>query len=179
MTATPAEPLRAVAPDDAETGSDSSLSVLGQLKGRREQIIKNNHTDLPVPRWSNPALVVRYGPLEHALFRKANRQVERAADNKKAEVEVQVNSDLLARACVAVYAVIDGKKYSLRPGDPNGEPTRFDDDLAENLGCGHTAREIIKALYITEGDILSTAGSVATFSGYKEQEADDEIAGES
>lgn len=176
MTTAAERPLQPV-DDEPETDS-STLSVLGQLKAKRENVVSNNHIDMPVPRWDSPVIVVRYGPLDHNEFKRAGRQVDRAADNKKAEVEVNVNCDLLARAVQGVYGIVGGQKYSLRPGDHNGDWTKFDDDLAKNLGCGNTAREIIKSLYITEGDILSTAGKLAEFSGYKEQEADDSIAGE-
>jgi len=167
-------PMRVV----EEPQADSSLSVLGQLKSRREDIVKRQFIDLPVPRWDNPNIVVRYKPLEHALFRSAANQVERADAKRRSETEVNVNVDILARSCIGVFAVVNGSRYSLREGDPTGEWTTFDADLADNLGCEHTARAVVKALYIVEGDILSTANKIAEFSGYKEQEADEELMGE-
>lgn len=170
-----AAPLRAVEEPPADS---DALSVLGQLKERREEIKKSSTIHLPVPRWEDPKIVVQYRPVDHKVFRRVNRVIELAPEGKKSEVEVQQNSDVLAEAVVGVYAVIGGKKYSLREGDPTGEPTKFDEDLANNLGCNNSARAVVKALYIFDGDIISTAGKIAEFSGYKEQEADEEVLGE-
>ena len=161
-----------------EPQADSSLSVLGQLKKRREEVKQGEHIDLPVPRWDSPRIVVRYGPVNHESFKKLSAQVNRATEKSQARVEVDGNCDILIQACRGVFAVVNGERYSLRQGDHEGEWTKFDPDLAENLGCGNSAREVVKALYITEGDILSTASKIAEFSGYKEQEADDSIMGE-
>jgi len=97
---------------------------------------------------------------------------------------VEGNADILIRGCVGVVAIVDGKEYSLRPGDENGEPTKFDQDLAENLGVEGiggrppTARQVVRSLFLTDGDILSAASEVIRFSGYREAEADSTILGE-
>lgn len=165
--------------DDTTTSGGEGVSVLGNLKARREAIIENAHKDLPVPRWRDPEIFVRFRPVDHSVIRKGQVAVEKALDRDKARREVEVNSDLLIAACVGVYAVIDGVEYSLRPGDPEGELTTFDDDLAENLGLeGSTARAVVKGLYIFDGDILRTAGEVIDFSGYTRERANERVAGE-
>lgn len=156
----------------------TELSVLGHLKDRRQKIVEQQTLDLPVPRWDNPVIVVRYKPVDHKVFRAANNAVERVSPDKKSEVEVNVNADILIRACVGVFAVVNGNRYSLREGEPESEWTKFDPELAANLGCEPSARAVVKSLFITEADILSTANRIAEFSGYKEQEADDSILGE-
>lgn len=163
-----------------EEAVDSRLSILGQLKNRREEIRKGEHLDLPVPRWEDPTVIVKYTPLPHAVIRQAQDRVEKAPKQRKYETELNGNCDLLIRACDSVIARIDGQDYSLRPGDPKGEPTVFDPDLGENLGLGEnaTARDIVKALFITEGDILSHARSLVEWSGYREAEADEQLQGE-
>lgn len=175
MTAAP-EPLRPVTDEKSQAGS--TLSVLGQLKKRREDIRQGDHIDLSVPRWDNPRIVVRYGPVDHEAFKKLGAMVDRSPEKARSKVEVDGNCDILIKACKGVFAVINGERYSLRTGDHEGEWTKFDEDLAENLGCGHSAREVVRSLYITEGDILSTASKIAEFSGYKEQEADQDTLGE-
>ena len=174
--AAPERPLRSV----EEPKADMGVSVLGQLQDRREQIKKAAFIDLPVPRWDSPVIVVRYNPVDHTRFRAAATQVEKVQPNRRAEVEVNVNSDILIGACLGVFAVINGKRYSLKSGDADGEWTKFDPDLAAAFGMpeGATARSVLKTVYITEGDILSTANKLAEFSGYKEQEVDDSILGE-
>lgn len=156
----------------------SGLSMLGQLKDRREEVLAEQVHHLPVPRWTNPQIVVKYRPVEHGYIRKAQERVQNATPAKRSEVEVEANADILIRGCLAVVAVVDGAEYSLRLDDPTGEPTRFDAELAANLGCKPSAREVVKALFIAEGDIISAAGSVALFSGYKEAEATEAVLGE-
>lgn len=178
MTTQPAEerPLAAV-----RGGDDDRLSVLGQLKARREQIKQGATIDFPVERWDDPEIFVRFKPVEHGVIRSGGTRVEGAQQKDKARVEVEVNCDVLIRGCVGVFARIGGKEYSLKPGEPRGEWTKFDADLAENLGLSEdaTAREVVKALYIFDGDIMSTAAKVAEFSGYRDKMADEEVSGES
>lgn len=162
------------------TEAPDALSVLGSLKARREQIIASATLDLPVARWTDPKVFVRYKPIDHAIIRRVQTAVEKAPKAEKAKVEVDGNCDVLIRACVGVFARIDGsdREYSLRPGDPEGELTTFDPDLCENLGVDATARSAVKGLYMFDGDIISAAGAVADFSGYKVTEADDSLRGE-
>ena len=159
-------------------------SVLGSLKERRQEVLEAQVLDLPVPRWTDPVIVVRYKPVEHGFIRRAQDAVNNAPKREKYETELNGNADILIRGCVAVVAVVDGQEYSLREGDSDGEPTVFDEDLALNLGVEGaggkrpTAREVVRALFITQGDILSAAQGVVEFSGYRETEADSAISGE-
>jgi hypothetical protein len=167
----------------ADTGEvvplQGRLSVLGNLKERREKIKEAAVTHLAVPRWTDPVIKVMFKPVDHAIIRRGQNMAEKAGKgNKRSEAEVNANIDVLIAGCVGVYAVIDDSQYSLREDDWEGEYTTFDHDLAANLGCGVTAREVVKALYIFDGDIISTANAIAEFSGYKDQEADEAIAGE-
>lgn len=159
------------------TGRESFLS---NLKQRREAIAQGEQLVLPVPRWNDPEILVKYRPIDHSVIRSAQSRVEKAPKAKRWAAEVDGNADLLIRGCKEIVAVVDGREYSLRPGDPEGDPTAFDEDLAENLGLteGATARQVVKALFITEGDILSHGKSLVEFSGYRETEADEGIAGE-
>lgn len=166
---------------EAGTINTGGLSILGSLKERRQQVLEEQVLRLPVPRWDNPEIVVKYKPVEHTLIRQTQTRVEGIKDKaKKFEAEVDGNADLLIRGCVAVVAVVDGKEYSLRPDDPHGEPTVFDMDLAVNLGLGDraTAREVVRALFISQGDIMSASQALVQFSGYRETEADSTVAGE-
>lgn len=165
-------------PGTIDTGG---LSILGSLKERRLEVFNAQELRLPVPRWDNPEIVVKYKPVDHKLIRKTQDKVEGIKDkDKKFQAEIDGNADLLIRGCVAVVAIVDGKEYSLRPDDPHGEPTVFDMDLAQNLGLGDrvTAREVVKALFIAEGDIMSASQALVQFSGYRETEADSTVSGE-
>lgn len=178
-------------PSDVDSGSfNPELSILGNLKERRQQVVEKQYLDRAVPRWSDPEIFVRFKPVDHATIRKAmdatddsggNRRQRREA-GKKARGELQANIDVLIEGCVGVYAVLDGnreRKYSLRKGDPRGEWTKFDPELADNLGIeAGSATEVVRALYLADGDIMTTAGAIAEFSGYREDTADEAIEGE-
>lgn len=168
----------------SEVARGAAPSILLSLKERRQQVLEEQVLRLPVPRWEDPVIVVHYGPVEHTFIKAAQTRMEKAGNDKKADAEVDANADILIRGCKAVVAVVDGKEYSLRPDDPEGEPTVFDQDLAENLGVAGvggkppTARQVVRALFITQGDILSAANELIKFSGYRETEADAAIVGE-
>jgi hypothetical protein len=167
-----------------EVSRGGSPSILSSLKERRQQVLEEQVLRLPVPRWDNPTIVVLYKPVEHSFIRLAQTRVEKANGDKKGEVEVDANADILIRGCAGVVALLDGKEYSLRPGDEDGEPTLFDKDLAENLGVEGsggktpTARQVLRTLFITEGDIISASTELIKFSGYRETEADEAVLGE-
>lgn len=176
----PAEESAPAASKNGKAKSGNALSILDQLHARREEIRESDHLDLPVPRWTDPEIIIRYKPVEHAVIRAAGARLEKAPRRDQYELEVSMNADVLIRGCVAVIARLDGREYSLRPGDPEGPFTAFDQDLARNLGLDEaaTAREVVRTLFITDGDVLSHAQSLGEFSGYREAQADEGIAGE-
>lgn len=159
-------------------------SKLGNLKARRQEVVAKQFLEKRVPRWTDPYIWVSYKPVEHALIRAGYTRIDNAPPSKKAQVELEANMDLLIRACVAVYATFepteDAQRWSLRPDDPTGPPTRFDPDLAANLGLDEhaTARAVVKDLFIVDGDLLAHGRALSEFSGYREKEADDETLGE-
>lgn len=167
-----------------EVARGAAPSILSSLKERRQQVLEQQVLRLPVPRWDDPVIVVMYKPVEHGFIKAAQTRVEKAGADKKADVELEANADILIRGCTGVVAVVDGTEYSLRPGDEGGEPTVFDKDLAENLGVEGvggkpaTARQVVRSLFITDGDILSAANELIKFSGYRETEADAALVGE-
>jgi len=170
--------------DQLDQSLNDNVSLIGDLGRRRNEIIQAQVLELRVPRWTDPVIIVKCRPVEHAQIRGLLMRVEKTKPKDRAEAEVEANADLLIRGCIGIVAVLDDHEYSLRPGDPHGEPTLFDDDLARNLGLHDglgrkpTARDVVRALFITDADIISAANSLAEFSGYKTQDADDEIAGE-
>lgn len=164
--------------EGTRVGVEADLSVLGNLRALRDDLLEHSYKDLKVPRWSEPELYVRYRPVKHSIIRAAMDVGDSKVAARRGAKELKANIDVLISGCVGVFALMNGKRYSLRPGDPNGSWTTFDADLAENLGCGQTASEVVRALYIAEGDILSAATALAQFSGYTEAEADEAVEGE-
>lgn len=161
-------------------GRVSSTSILGDLRARHEAITAEQVLELPVPRWHDPEIVVRYRPATAEAIAKATRIAERAKGPGRTQAEINVNVDVLIEACVGVFAVLEGKKYSLAPGSPDGDLTRFDADLAENLGLdgNATARQVVRTLFITDGDIISHARRLGEWSGWALTTADEDFQGE-
>lgn len=162
----------------------TALSPLDSLATRRAEIAEGLHLDLPVPRWNNPVIVIRYQPLEHERIREIGRLINKARN--KSLAEVNLNIDGLVEACVEVFATLpddpdpdNPTEYSLLPGNPEGPKTRIDADLAENLGLPRESspRDIVKDLFFTEGDILMHGAKLARWSGYKMDEVNEEALG--
>lgn len=163
-----------------EAAVSEKVSPLAQLKDRREQIAKAQKLKLKVPRWDNPEIWVEYEPADYETVRRGQIRLEKVTKNRPDE-ELNANADLLVKHCVRVFAILDGAEYSLRPDDPHGDPTRFDPDLAANLGLEEnaTARATARKLFITDGDLLSHAQDLIRWSGIVTESTDRDYEGES
>lgn len=156
--------------DDETTPAAAPTTLLGNLRAKRQELVADQTLDLQVPGWSNPEIWVRYRPASHPEVRGPLQRIEKMPAKEKGEAEFNANIDLLVNTCLAVYATIDGKQYSLRPGQPDGELTKFDEALAENLGVTPaTARATARALFLKDGDIVSHASSLIRWSGYVDE----------
>lgn len=161
-----------------DTFADTSLSQLNQLAARCAEIQNAQVLDLPVPRWTDPEIHILYRPLELEALTKAQKAVAKAKGDRS-EVVLDQNASGLIKACVGIYALIDGERYSLKQGDPNGELTVFDDDLAAALGLDPgRALPLCKKLFITDGDLLSHALQLTEWSGFAATKSDEEFTGE-
>lgn len=164
----------AVAPIPAPEGS-----ALFDLRALRERKLKDLYKDLPVPRWGEdgtPEIVVRYKPSKPQV---ALRATEKRRTENDPDWLILANADVLVDACIGVYAVYQGKKYSLKPGEPNAPWTKFDRNLAENLGIEtNRAVEVVRALYLTDGDLIGAVNALAAWSGTVLPQIDEESLGE-
>lgn len=178
---TPTEP--ALDADTPQGSGPGGMSLLTNLRDRRESIAQALTLDKQVPRWSDPSIWVRYIPVDFKVANKA--RILATSKGDQAEKILLANVDTLIAGCIGVYATLPGvvdddgelKQFSLRPGDPDGPPTTFDRDLAQNLGLNSeaTARQVVRTLFLTDGDILSAAADLAKFSGMAGEAADDEL----
>jgi hypothetical protein len=154
-------------------------SPLGALRERRSKMQELLYKDMRVPRWGDdggPAIWVRFAPASPSEFADKFEKLSKAKNRPK-DWSVAANAQVLVSSCMGVYSVegeapLDDeddtrKKLSLRDGDPYGEWTKFDPDLAESLGlepnCGAVA--VVRSLYLTEGDVTSTANQLLRWSG--------------
>lgn len=157
------------------------VSLLQSLKDRRRTIAESQFLELQVPRWSNPEIWVRYKAVDFNVVDRARRNAEKAKGDKQSDAILMANVDSLIAGCVGVYAILEDddehRHLSLRPGEPEGELTTFDRDLASNLGLNSeaTARQVVRALFFTDGDILEHAQRLGRWSGYKGETADEEL----
>ena len=96
-------PVAAAAiPEDQPKAPSTALK---SLKARREAIKKDLYIDLQVPRWDDPEIFVRYGPMDPTTAEKA---IETRRKTKVADYMVLANADILARSCIGVFACLDG-----------------------------------------------------------------------
>ncbi|WP_243061143.1 hypothetical protein [Nocardioides sp. SR21] len=146
-------------------------SALSDLRARREQAKQKLHLDLRIPRLE-PPVFVRYAPLEKPDIDEANAKI---AESKDRDREVVAKSVLLAKACLGVFER-DAK------GRPKGDPAswpKFDQQIGAMLelpaDCG--AVEVVRGLYLTDGDVIVAMAELADWSAKSGQQAAEEYAG--
>lgn len=156
--------------DDAEAGQVQPVpaaagSPLSGLRARRDAARQTLHKDLAVPRY-DPPVFVRFRPLTQAEVDAAQKTHEKSKDPERTVV---VNAGLLAKACLGVFELDgQGREVSVLPDDRDGDWPRFDERLAELVCDGPETRAsaIVRALYLTDGDLIATAGVLTEWSGY-------------
>lgn len=138
-------------------------SQLASLRDRRAAAAKQLYLDLPVPRLE-PEVFVRFAPVEQAQIDRINKRHEKSKDREKT---VKINAVVLAEACRGIFEVIDEQEVSIDPADREGDWPRFDEKLADLLGLDSTgAVDVVRGLYLTDGDVIATATKLADWSGY-------------
>jgi len=158
--------------DDAQ-GSEG-LNALASLRTRRAEIVNELYTDIKVPRWDEPELYVRFKPVSAV---KLNKAIEKRRKAGGEDWSLLANADMLIDSCMGVYAVVDGdtdNKLSLKTGEPKGDWTKFDMDLANAIGIeAQRASDVVLGVYLTEGDLIDTANKLFKWSGVAGSEADE------
>lgn len=160
-------------------------SPLADLRARYARHLENLHLDMKVPRVDDdggPSIWVRYNPVDPGLVADINASRDERRRKDGHDWWTDANADILISAVVGVYAKDgtgpDAPVYSLRPDDPTGPWTKFDPDLAESLGIDTTrARDVVKRLYLTKGDLVGAAIRLCEWSGSASVTADEEFLG--
>lgn len=138
-------------------------SALSSLRARRAKAREELHLDLAVPRL-DPPVYVRFAPVDDGRVKAINKRFEKSKDKDR---DVLINAAVLAEACRGLFEVIDNQEVSVDDSDREGEWPRFDDQLADLLGIeAGKASDVVRALYLTDGDVIATATRVAEWSGY-------------
>lgn len=152
-------------PDQAGARPAAPGSPLASLRDRREKAREELHLDLAVPRLE-PPVYVRFAPVEQSQINRINERHRKSKDKDK---DVIINALVLTEACRGVFEVIDGESVSVNPGGRDGDWPRFDPELADLLGLNPDetkAVDVVRGLYLTDGDIIATASRLAEWSGY-------------
>jgi hypothetical protein len=159
-------------------------SLFGDLAARRQQLVEENILTLPVRGWKEPEVFVQYQPIKQATILAVGEKIDKAPKRERSEAILNANADALIEGCVGVFARMEEEpdtQFSFRPGDPRGKLTRFDPALAEALGMDPEttkSREVLRELFIVEGDILMHANALAEHSGYADVKSYEALSGE-
>jgi hypothetical protein len=168
--------IAAATPTFSEEQPKRPSTAILSLKARRDKIKESLYIDLQVPRWEDPEIFVRFGPIDSV---RSEQAIERRRKSNTKEFGLLANADILAQCCIGVYACLDGDhdtKYSLNPDDPEGPWTRFDPDLARNLGLiTDAAVDVVRALYYTDGDLIQAATTLVDWSGKTNAQLDSDF----
>jgi hypothetical protein len=142
-------------------------AVKGSLSERRAKIVEDLVLELEVPHYDDPPVIVRFHPVENKAIKAALRKAEQGPKSERDEAELEANAGLLVKACVGLTS---GSQSWSGFGDT---------ELAAELGVSEQrAIAVCRALYVTDGDLMSHAAAVVRFSGYKETEIEEDFTGE-
>jgi len=142
-------------------------SALAAIRKQREEKLEKLWIDLPVPRYEDPELFVRYKPVDDGRATRINKEFDKSKDPER---QVVANAKLLAECCLGVFT------------DPESDPEtwpRFDDDLADALGLptGVSAVAVVRGLFFTDGDVNRTSQTLQQWSGYSLEVVEERAAG--
>lgn len=162
--------------DDYGTADEStpaaSSSLLAGIRERQAKAREALFFDYPVPKME--PLHVRYRPATSTEIAMADKIAKR--HRKRDDASVIAEAGLLASCAVGVFDVDD-------TGEPIGDPDdwlTFGPELAELLDMGvdrPRAADVVRALYLREGDITTTFRQLVVDSGYELGELEETEAG--
>jgi hypothetical protein len=178
---------------DAPEPAEPPRTIRTGLRDRRQKAVDSLFLERQVPRL-DPPVFVRFKPLEGHRVDAINKAASKSKDPERSVVG---NARALAESCVGIYEKIDGQIVSVDPTDervveipddpkaplpaiPDDWP-KFDATLAALLGMANpatvTAVQVVRELYLTDGDVTSEAGELTAWSGYAGEEALEEYSG--
>jgi hypothetical protein len=137
------------------------VTGLARLAEARKAALETLHLDMQVPRL-DPPVFVRVRPISASEIAAITK---RFRGNKTPDAAVMHNAALLAEVCLGVFGV---DEHGQPVEDPQDWP-RFDEQLAEILGMdgASTAVDVVRGLYLTDGDVASAADRVVEWSGFR------------
>lgn len=137
------------------------MTGLARLAEARKAALEQLHLDMQVPRL-DPPVFVRVRPITTP---EVTAITKRFRGNKTPESTVMHNAAIIAEACLGVFGTDDDGK----PVEDPSEWPKFDEELADILGLegASSAVEVVRALYLTDGDVTSAAERIVKWSGFR------------
>lgn len=155
----------------------SDTSSMGSLRDRLRQAKEERR----LPKWvlapdeGTPGILVEYRPIdweELEAIRKANGK----GKGRKADTAALLTAcDILIRCCLGIYTAHDDdpdERDEWRPLTTDEPTTYGSPELSAFLSDPtrgvevRTARQAVRGLYATDGDVMAAADEVVKFSGY-------------
>jgi hypothetical protein len=137
--------------------------IKAQLAAEREKAAASTTFVLPVPR--HPSVLIEFTALTQAVWQAI--QEEGAKTDAK---PVDTQARLLIEACSGIFVEFDGQTFPAAES-LGGRPPTFKGDLeavGKLVGIPYAGvrGEWVKALYVTDGDLISTSAAVLDLSGF-------------
>jgi hypothetical protein len=135
------------------------VTGLARLAEARKAALETLHLDMQVPRL-DPPVVVRVRPITNAEVAAITKRFRGKTDGA-----VLHNAAIIAESCLGVFGIDEDG----RPVEDQQDWPRFDEQLAEILGMdgASTAVDVVRGLYLTDGDVASAADRVVEWSGFR------------
>lgn len=159
-----------LAEETSEVKAADSSPLTG-LRAARATARTKLYTDLPIPRLEGYG--VRYGIVTQRRLDQITKRFEKSKDPDRTVI---VNALVLAEACQGVYEWVDGEQVSVDPEARGAAWPKFDERLAELLHDPEQpkpratkASDVVRDLYLTDGDLIATATELAEWNGYAAQ----------
>lgn len=150
----------------------ASSSLLAGLRGRREQALQHLHFDYPVPKME--PLHVRYRPCTADEVEAAHKLAKK--NKHRGDGDLIGQASVLVKCCLGIFDTSPA-------GDPVQDPDdwlTFGPELADALGMDvHNPRaiDVVRKLYVREGDITSAFSQLVVDSGWKLEELEETLTG--
>lgn len=166
----------AAAPDEVPAADSSALAA---LRARRRKPLEALYIDLVIPRY-DPPIYVRYAPITQTRLEEISSKTEKSKERDRTALG---NATVLAETCIGLFELdSEGEAVSIDPANPtssSGDWVKFDDRLVElfELDKAPRAAEVVRQMYLTDGDVAATVVKLGEFSGYSETDLERAFAG--
>lgn len=163
------------------------------IRAQRDEIVSKLYIDLKIPRWRiecNEGVLrpyVRYGPVKAVKVEQSLKRRSEAT-HQQDEASVLIHADLLVGCCIAVYFKLDDDPKTIYPffiNEDGSLPEPVDiyecrwsvKTLGDALGMtdheSSLATNVMRQLYLTDGDLIDASNRVSMWSSEANEEAEE------